>query len=1124
LWIREWGDVGSVISFASLRLNSLLTHRRNHVIDLRLFQSDRIPVNLLANLDTRDVTLWVGKLPGISDSNRLAEFLGLPWRQVIVEDVDASVLNQLEAADVFTNPMVTKRGFAQLIDSDPSQIELPQRCLPIYFLRGRSQKEAESSYALQVRRMTMLEALRRSGSRQVLVLPEQDSAIPAGLLDLWSAGFRSELYVAAETDETNNLLDEQLRALAGNARATALRFPASEIVLEVLSQYSSGYPDEQTVVRLRTLDGDMRRVDVTSLENPQQPVLDRFSLIQEKDLATLVPEELHEDEFAEFFNNPTTSWRPYAAGLPWIRDASWAKNLIEVIQSIDAAGHEANAIAYVASAPGAGGTTLARALGWHAATLGYPVLVAKPLPFHPEPLPVANFMAEIQTEFTRQADSRAPSPRDPEVIEGQEGVSRPRYEAPWLLIFDTLHWEHRDGELIRFRNELQRLGRPVCILVVTDNQLTFPFLNTDLFHEIATLNHAITKESSRAMGRSLNEFLRVYGKDRPESQWDQFYEQHTLSFLDGQASFWVSLSFWVQRQLNLDESIQEWIYQVFKKEATDPVVQQAVLEIAALSSERYPMPEALLPPSAGPWPIGQVLEDHIKALSALGLVQFEEGGTKYWALIHDILGRFLLNALFYDFPSRESYGLGEAQDPDHLRFLLLRRISRKSALGEKGYRAIGEDFATAIFKIDPDHGQGASLAPRWREVLEALESMPQPLRDGSRLFRHHLAISRRRIAFLDPVFYSVSRQDKRSLLEHAIADISYALTFLPYTPGSESNLNLYNSLANAYIGLSKVAAAEGASSDEIADLRKKAGEATRNAFEQNPSNSFVVETYVNNLLQEALFTPEKATRCCVEALGVLYSAASADKSTFRGAKLGHLADEAVSILFMSGADRELNSAPATAVDVLLNAWIALTGGGAGWVPDNLADLPRPQQEQALGLLEDPAGRGNIQILTLQYYLTAEVHPVDFREQIDIIEQIQAGNQNFAPQLRLEYGILLYQNGRAAEGERVFRGLRQLWKESEHFVHVPERLRWLRSEDHKSVRSLHATVGSGSGYRPMARVQEFGNAFVPFRPEEHGLRVVNPGLRFDCHVIFGHFGPFLRPVTARPAEPSEKRDD
>jgi len=129
--------------------------------------------------------------------------------------------------------------------------------------------------------------------------------------------------------------------------------------------------------------------------------------------------------------------------------------------------------------------------------------------------------------------------------------------------------------------------------------------------------------------------------------------------------------------------------------------------------------------------------------------------------------------------------------------------------------------------------------------------MPKSLRDTSRLFRHHTAVSCRRIAKLDSKLYEVTDDEKIRLLNDAVRDINYALTHIEYSPGSESNLNLLNSLANAYFDLAEAEAARGAKPELIAEIRRLANDATRRAYEENPTNSFVVETYVKNLLQSA---------------------------------------------------------------------------------------------------------------------------------------------------------------------------------------------------------------------------------------------------------------------------------
>ncbi|MGH7870166.1 MAG: hypothetical protein ACREP9_21625, partial [Candidatus Dormibacteraceae bacterium] len=366
---------------------------------------------------------------------------------------------------------------------------------------------------------------------------------------------------------------------------------------------------------------------------------------------------------------------------------------------------------------------------------------------------------------------------------------------------------------------------------------------------------------------------------------------------------------------------------------------------------------------------------------------------------------------------------------------------------------------------------------------------------------------------LDERFYGVTKEDRLRLLTQAIEDIDYALTMIAYTPGSESNLNLYNSLANAYFDLAKAEAEAGASQQRLEELRSLANEATRRAYEENPTNSFVTETYVKNLLQVAESHPESAAERCTEALGILFGVLSSDEASYRRAQLGALADRALAIL-LERAPLLQGRTSQTALDVLVQAWLALTNDGdaAGRVED-LAEIPAANKDRALEVLQHPLAKGNMQAIRLTFDILAATRPHAFKEQLDLVQQLRATDYRLTPQLRLEYAVLLYQNTRASEGDREFKSLRELWRESEHFVQIPERLRWLRTADGSGLQVVTAVTGSDFGNRAMARVQQFGNALVPFRPEEHGLRDLRPGTRFSCHVSFAHNGPFLRPVTA-----------
>ena len=87
---------------------------------------------LLTSLDQRDVALWV-RQPDCDDSETtsLTSLIRLPWRLVVLETSSKSLVSSIDET-ASNDPLVHARGFPMLVSSDPTQIDLPQRCLPIY--------------------------------------------------------------------------------------------------------------------------------------------------------------------------------------------------------------------------------------------------------------------------------------------------------------------------------------------------------------------------------------------------------------------------------------------------------------------------------------------------------------------------------------------------------------------------------------------------------------------------------------------------------------------------------------------------------------------------------------------------------------------------------------------------------------------------------------------------------------------------------------------------------------------------------------------------------------------------------------------------------------------------------
>jgi len=1064
---------------------------------LKVITSDGPPDALLAALSGREVSLWLHRVPVGVEPDDVAKFVGLPWREVFVGESNSDFLDALAQADEFE--FVRRRGYVQLIRTDPTLLSLPPRSLPVYLLDASGPSESEFDRTL--RRMAMLGTMRRSGVRNLVVVSDEHGEPPPELAGIVDAHFRPFVTFVSATEAGAHAASAW--ADGGSARPTLqlVRQSPGDFVRAVADGYAKVYPSTATVVRFRGADGSTNLVDLTATDDAERPILSAYDVIQERDLASVSPEDLTEDEFIGFFEDPQSSWRPYAAEVPWLRDRKVPSSLKRLFGKLDTVGSAENKIAYIASEPGAGGTTLARAIAFEAARNGYPTLVAKAVPFTPDPLPLIGFLTRAHQAATAASETADASNLD----------QRKLYETPWLIVFDRAHFERREGDLRHLLNELTKSGRPTILLVVTGPTKPLEFYDSIAF-EVATPSHFLDSKDAEALGRHLNNYLSNYNKARPADAWLQFYRDHGVGQMYGVATFWIALSFWLRVSRDITESIQDRIYNAFLEHGGSDATRCALIEIAALSSERLPLNESLLPPSDNQWPLALRLEDLRKNLAALGLMSVKADGERYWGLAHDILGRLLLNALFYDFATRSKLGFGDARDPEHLRFLALKRVAVKSAIAETRHRVLAEQFATTIFKIDPDHGARA-FASVWREVLTALDEMPKLLRDSSRVFRHHTAISRRRISALDERIFGITLDDRVQLLERAIADILYALTSIDRTPGEEPDLNLYNSLANAYLNLADVIAPT--QGGRVKELRQLASEATHRAYSDNPTNPWVVETHIKNLLSIARSEPDRTVSATLEALLAIYDAIRTSGESLRVVQLGRLGQDALSLLFASTPPEVQIGEPESPIDVLVATWRILASAGVTALDETLVDLPPIAAENALEVLAGPAGRGDMHVIRLRYDIHSAARPFEFVTRLGLVENLETTDGRLSPQLRLEYALLLYQVGRAREGDRAFRQLRSLWRESEHFVSVPEPLNWLRDGEGDALRTVEARVGSDQGFRPQARVAEFGGILVPFRPEEFNVRGMHPGAPFRAHVSFGHNGPFLRPPSAGP---------
>ncbi len=1071
---------------------------------------ERVPDRILQELSARDVALWVGPKFQNVDPILLSRLVGLPWRLVLSERSDTSFLQAIESSNESSSPLHRKRGFAHIIGRDPQGVQTPPRALPLFLLNGRDDpREPEESsklsgIAAMRRRLNMLHELVASRPKSLVILSSGDDQPITDAITLWNEeNFRVLITVISIERLDAERVDQWLASPGGPAAVDYCSGPSADLVHDFVSRFEAELTEGRLIVSMRTKNDTIKHVDITAAELIERPLLAGYDLIETRHLKLIQPHELSLDGLQAFFDRTDSAWEPYAAGLPWRRSPAARKTLFDTLDVVATEGPSANCALSIVADRGAGGTTFARWLAFEAASAGYPTLVAKN-GNSPQVGELAGFLYRAHLEALSQT-ATTPLTRD-------STAEREEHETPWLIVYDVGHWEGRSLELSGFIKGLIASGRPAVMLVVNTASVPLDLTKQSRTRHIVRLTHELSLEQALELGRHLNRFLKPLNKERSPAEWQTFWERHHPQDITVNiAHFWIALEFWLKGHLDLNQSIQSWLYDSFRDASIPDDVRRTLLEVAALTIELQPLPEALLPlPAAHKYPYSVLLEDVRVAVPALALVRGAVGEQKMWAMAHDLLGRYLLTAVFYDFDMRQRLGLGEATDPIEFRLAILRRVACREALALAPFRKLALCFAIKILKLDISQGN-QEFNPYWREVLAILEAMPVSLKDTSRTFNHHVAVSMRRVAKQEE--FGIDNDERRRLLEHAVERLNYALYDLTNKEYDyESDLNLLNSLALAYQDLADIEKAAGAEQAVIDKLRTKATEATRKALEQDPSSHFVLETTAKNLIQNGETYQENCASNAAEALGYIYQALSLERSEHRQFELAKLANRAIRLLRAGNDHRQVMQLVRTGnpLGTLAQAWLVLTEGVNDLEGYDLMFLPAPNVIQALEVLEQSKSRSQWMILRFRYDLTSVAHPYDFPAQLRLLDELEGTNYKMPLQLLLEHSILLHQERRHMEGNRKFKFVRQRLKQSEAVTEVPERLHWLRVRPDGPRRICEAQVIEVLDRRSIAKLHDFKDEIVPFIPQEFGVQTVAPGTRFKCFVNFGRKGPFLKP--------------
>jgi hypothetical protein len=81
-------------------------------------------------------------------------------------------------------------------------------------------------------------------------------------------------------------------------------------------------------------------------------------------------------------------------------------------------------------------------------------------------------------------------------------------------------------------------------------------------------------DAALALGRHLNKFLPEQAR-RSEADWRNFFSQSAVGWSSDIAAFWIAISFWLQRQFDLSETIQSWLHRPYRENVLDPVLKRA---------------------------------------------------------------------------------------------------------------------------------------------------------------------------------------------------------------------------------------------------------------------------------------------------------------------------------------------------------------------------------------------------------------------------------------------------------------------------------------------------------------------------------------------------------------------
>jgi hypothetical protein len=1046
-------------------------------------------------LRQRKAILWIGSsaFSGKQLPTEVRKLFRKTWQAILVDapcKVEDKLLATFAVDDGYTLRHYTDTAGPELV---------PANRIPVYWLRGEKGETEAGNLSNPLGLMARFEKLKKTPSGlTVFVVGEVDTKSIREALSLAPDAFASIVFVIPDERPLSDS-EEFGRFFAWESTLTSF----SDYVSEIADQTG----DDKRLSILVRAPGSKGKIelDISNCVDDGHPITQAFDFVSAE--AILGDVSLTEEEVRDFFADPTASWKPYNARIPWPRHcvAEYARELKRRLKRFDSEGPSMTCTCWVPSEVGAGTTTALRQLAYEIALDGYPVMLAK---------------ANMDRLDFKQLAAFLSSTAD--IATNDERIASP---FPWIVMFDaeqsSLLWDAMKG----LANGLKNLKRS-AIVVLVRQQIELDCLekalgtNRNLGGE---LQNKISLEEGVELGKHVQKFLPSV-INRTDQDWRSFINESGRNY-DGnnQSLFWVALRFWLFSVKEAEGTFRKFVSDKLRRLAASNISgATAVLEIAALAKHRIPMPIKLLPE------MGQsaLREVNTEQLDVLGVRKLEKQNRI--TIVHPFIAEEILRVSLGINEFFESFGKTAFISPLELELFLIGEILKRSNAGHEECLLVVEELVTSALRVDPR--QNPRTYPIRDRIVSILENANGSIWDSSQVFNHHVAKARRHLA-LDPPSGEWTLAARREQLDLAVKHILDAMNNVQpvVEEHEESELNLLVSLALTYSAKSRLERFDDAGDKILGDeYDQLAAKHYGQAQLIDADNSYLLENFARHKINAAaLATPGQArTKSLVEAIHLLELEQFLDDHGFRIYQTTEELAKAYSMLQEGDGIQTLES-------------LAQSGNEPAIVAIAKIRLQEVciDREQRVGSLKDAekilqsvkeenkTWRSQLAL----YRVVSELRPHDFVVRLEILENIERLGDDFGwpQQLRLEHAILLLQAGDETSRQRgkdKFKAIRDQLVSKSSWIEVPEDLKFLRDPKTGFTEPLktHIVVSdvSSVGKSSFGIPDGWRNVDVVFRAHRFPKDRIRKTDELDCVIQFTTFGPQAIPLTSWEASKGE----